>query len=68
MFCSSIVFAGARRRDDQAALAFADRHHHVEDARRQILRFGLERDLRLRVERRQILEEHLLARPFGRLG
>jgi hypothetical protein len=59
--------AGARRRDDQAALSLADRHHHVEHARREVFRVGLERDLRLRVERREVLEEHLLARPFRRL-
>src|SRR5258705_526719 len=59
--------AGARRRDDQAALALADWYHHVEHARRQVFGFGLERDLRLRIERRQVLEKHLLARPFGRL-
>ena len=59
--------AGARRRDDQAALPLADRHHQVEDARRQVVAVGLERDALLRVERRQVLEEDLLARPLGRL-
>ena len=59
--------AGARRRDDQAALALADRHHQVEHARRQVLGVGLERDRALRIERRQVLEEHLLARAFRRL-
>jgi hypothetical protein len=34
--------AGARRRDDQAALPLADRHHQVEDPRRQVLAVGLE--------------------------
>ena len=59
--------AGARRRDDQAALALADRRHQVEDAGRQVVAVGLERDALLRVERRQVLEEDLLARPLGRL-
>ena len=36
--------AGARRRDDQAALTLADGHHQVEDAGRQVVAFGLERD------------------------
>ena len=34
--------AGARRRDDQAALPLADRHHQVHDARRQVVGRGLE--------------------------
>jgi hypothetical protein len=56
--------AGARRRDDEAALAFADGHHQVEHAGREVVALGLEGDARLRVERRQVLEEHLLARAF----
>ncbi len=59
--------AGARRRDDQAALSLADRDHQVHDARRQVVGRGLEVDALLRVERRQVLEEDLLARAIRRL-
>src|ERR1035437_1136552 len=52
--------ARARRRDDEAALALADGHDEVEDARGQIR--GLEADALLRVERRQVVEEDLFAR------
>src|SRR2546421_73546 len=51
--------AGPGRRDDETALTLADRHHHVEHARREVLAVGFERNLLLRVERRQIFEEHL---------
>src|SRR5204863_4951374 len=51
----------------QAALSFADWRHQVEHARRQVVAFGLQRDLLLRVERRQVLEEHLLAGALRRL-
>ncbi len=34
--------AGARRRDDQAALALADRRQQVDDAARQVVGVGLE--------------------------
>ena len=59
--------AGARRRDDQAALPLADRDHQVHDARRQVVGRGFELDPLLRVERRQVLEEDLLADAIGRL-
>ena len=59
--------AGARRRDDQAALALADRRHQVHDPRRQVVRRRLEHEALLRVERRQVLEEQLVARLVGRL-
>ncbi len=58
---------GARRRDDQAALPLADRHHQIHHARRQVVGRGFEPETLLRVERRQVLEEHLLARAIGRL-
>src|SRR6185312_1035960 len=51
--------AGARRRHDDAALAFAQRRDEVDDARRQILLGGivkLERQLLLGIERRQIVK------------
>ncbi len=51
---------GARRRHDEAALALADGRDEVEDARGEVRR--LEADALLRVERRQVVEEDLLAR------
>ena len=59
--------AGARRRDDQAALALAERRHQVHDAGRQVVGVGLEADLLLGVERRQVLEEHPLLAARRRL-
>ena len=59
--------AGPRRRDDEATLAFADRRHQIEDPARQIVAVGLESELALRVERRQVLEEHLFAGALRRL-
>ena len=59
--------AGARRRDDQAALALAERRQQVHHPARQVLGLGLEIDLLLRVERREVLEEDLLLRLLGRL-
>ena len=53
--------AGARRRDDHAALAAADRRHQVHDAARQVVGPGLELEPLLRIERRQVLEEQLVA-------
>jgi len=63
MFCSSIVLPVRGGATIRAALSFADRHHHVEHPRRQVLGVGLQRDPRLGIERRQVFEEHLLARP-----
>jgi hypothetical protein len=59
--------AGARRRDDQAALALAERRHQVHDAGRQVFRIGFEADVLLRIERRQVLEEHALLAAGRRL-
>ena len=60
--------AGARRRHDQGALAFADRRDDVDNARRQIL-FGRILVFHLqplvRIERRQIVEIHLVTGLFG---
>src|SRR5262249_19036570 len=67
MFWREHRLAGARRRDDEAALSFADRRPQVENARRQVLLYRLERDALLRVERRQVFEEELLARLLRRL-
>ena len=58
--------AGARRRDDQPALAPADRRHQVHDPA-ESCRARLEDEALLRIERRQVLEEQLVARLLGRL-
>ena len=59
--------AGPRRRDDQAALPLADRRHQVEHAAGQCVRRGLEDEAFLRIQRREVLEEQLVARQVGRL-
>ena len=70
--------AGARRRDDQRALAHADRRDQVDDAVGVVLRrrFAagrrlavriLHREPAVRVERRQIVEVDALAQRLGRL-
>jgi hypothetical protein len=58
--------AGARRCDDEAALTLAERRQQIHDAAGEVLAIGFEGDLLLRVERRQVLEEDLLLRFFGR--
>jgi hypothetical protein len=57
--------AGARRRDDQRALALPDRHEQVDDARRDVLAVVSRLSFSLRVERRQVVEEDLVARDLG---
>ncbi len=60
--------AGARRRDDQRALAFADRRHDVDDARREVLLgrvLVFHPDTLIRIERRQVVEVDLVARLLG---
>ncbi len=56
--------AGARRRDDQGALALADRRDDIDDARRQILLgriVDFESQPLIGIERRQIVEMNLVA-------
>ena len=57
--------AGARLRDDQRALAFAERRDEIDDPRRQVL-VGRILDLHLEplvgIERRQVVEVDLVAR------
>ena len=48
--------AGLGRRDDEAALALADRRDEVDDALRELGRLGLEAQALLRVQRRELLE------------
>src|SRR3546814_15045697 len=60
--------AGARRRDDQRALALALRRDDVDDAGRLVLdgRVGrVERQLLRRIERRQIVEIDAVTDDFG---
>jgi len=57
----------AGRRDDEAALAFADGRHEVHDAGGDVVGGGLELEALLRIERRQVLEEELVTRLVGRL-
>jgi hypothetical protein len=63
MLCKSIVLPVR----DQAALALADRRHQVHDPRRQVVRRRLEAQAFLRIERRQVLEEQLVASLIRRL-
>ncbi len=58
--------AGPRRRDDQAALALADRRHQIHDPRREVLPGCFELQSLLRVERREVFEKQLVARLLGR--
>ena len=60
-------FAGARRGDDKAALAFAHRSEQVHDAAADSLAHGLHLDAFLGIKRRQVVEEDLVARLLGRL-
>src|SRR5690606_34624703 len=62
--------AGLRWRDDQAALAFAYRRDHVDDACGEILGAAvalLELQPLPRKQRRQVLEENLALRVLGRI-
>ena len=62
--------AGLRRRDDQAALTLADRRHQIDGAGGQILGrtvAALELQPLGRMQRRQILEQHLAARALRRI-
>src|SRR5690606_32391228 len=61
---------GLRRRDDEAALAFADRRDEIDDAGRQVLAravAALELQALRRMQRRQVLEQYLVLRAFRRV-
>ena len=60
-------FAGARRRDDQAALALADGRQQIHHAAGEVVAHGFELETLVRIERRQVVEEDLVARFLGRL-
>jgi hypothetical protein len=59
--------AGARRRDDEAALPLADRRHQVHHAPDRLSPAVSSLTACSRIERREVLEEDLLARLLGRL-
>ena len=61
---------GFRRRNDQAALAFADRRNHVDDAGREVLRAAValfELEALLGKQRREVLEQDLGTRILWRV-
>src|ERR1700674_2080018 len=60
-------FAGARRRDNEAALSLAERREQVHDARADILARGFKLQALLRIQRRQVVEQNLVAGLVGRL-
>ena len=57
-------FAGARRRDDQSALALADRAEQVEHSARQVFTRRLHFQAALGIERREVVKENFVARDF----
>src|SRR4051812_2641448 len=57
--------AGLGRRHNQAALAASDRRYQIDQARREHIRLGLQLDLLIWENRRQLVERRALA---GRLG
>src|SRR5271170_3829535 len=58
---------GARRRDDEPALSAADGGEQVHDAAADVLADGLHLDALLWIERREVVEEDLVAGLLGRL-
>ena len=60
-------FAGAGRGDDQAALPFADGREQIHDAAREVVLDGFELHALVGIERREVVEEDLVARFLGRL-
>ena len=59
--------AGARRGDDQSALAFADGRQQIHHAAGVVVLGRLHLQPRLRIERREVVEENLVAGFLGRL-
>ena len=57
--------AGARRGDDQAALALADRRDQVDDAHVDLLGVGFEHQPAVGMQRRQVVEDHFLREDVG---
>ena len=67
MLCKQHRFTGARRSDDQAALAFADGREQIHDAAGEIILGGFELEPLVRIKRREIVEENLVAGFLRRL-
>ena len=65
--CSIMVLPVKRRGHDKAALALADRRDQIDDAGGVVLVVVLELDPLLRIERRQVVEQDLVARLLGLL-
>jgi len=59
--------ARPRRGDDQGALALADGDEDVHDPRGEVLRVAFELELLVGVQRREVVEEDLVARLLGPL-
>ena len=59
-------FTGAGRGNDEPALALSDRREQIHHAPREILARGFELQPVVGIERRQIVEEDLVARFLGR--
>src|SRR2546422_2439583 len=55
-------FAGARRRNNQAALPFSERREQVHYARADVVARGLKLQPLLRIQRRQVVKKNLIAR------
>ena len=66
-FCKQHGLAGARRRDDQAALSLAEGREQIHDAGAGVLAGGLKLQALLRIQRRQVVEQDLVAGFIGRL-
>ena len=56
--------AGARRRDDQTTLTFADRRQQIDDPGRVIVGLCFEPQALVRIERRQVVEKNFFARSL----
>ncbi len=54
-------FAGARRGDDQSALTLADRREQIHHAARVVVARGFHLQPLVRIQRRQVVEENLIA-------
>ena len=59
--------AGAGRSDDQPALAFAQRSEQIHDPGADVFFGGFLLDALLRIKRREIVKENLIARFLRRL-
>ena len=57
--------SGFRRRDDERALALADRAEQIDDARRELRGAHLELEALLRIDRRALFEDSAAAICFG---